>query len=1116
MNMCDQDKRLTPFLLGDLPGPEADAVRLHLAQCAACQESVRQIEPTLAALRNVLARDAGAKLQIPPACRARLLAVRPQSPRFRIIRWVSRPRAWLGIAAGLILGLGISSLYLAMKPGVYQGVSLLEMNVHRGHMMKWAPSLMSAPSIVSDEVSPEACGEPQGETFSTVTKSLSGETTLSFGYGSGAGNGGPGVVGGKAANDAKESGSLGRLREDRTYTFHEGRESERGEKKPASPPGESVDHDDEGQLRGNVSGLAMSDLPDAAGAGTGGREGERKWSRDAWKKNQPATAPAAATPPAPPEKPMSREPYKSKQTEETKSDISIIAPVLSAKPADAPEGSSANAIAESSVTVLNYLDVVEPLESPTAVRGQPSAVARSEPRSLPNGRKGGEAKDRQVGADVDGDDLRVISNEGEVLRLKGQVSEQKKKLDPLMGIMDSIVVVEPKSSSTETGKRRASLKPAAADEKPTSDKETLKRMKETTIPEIDFKSANIQDIAAFFNSASKEFGDGADKGIEFVTPGQTPHGTSVADPFAPNTPAVAGAPVTVRMRNVSMLDAAKIVADVSGTKLHFQDGKAVFVPANMPDEDIVTKIYNVFPSLAERIRGSAQASQATGDVTAFFAKQGLHWPSGSTALYDEKLGKLRVSNTTENLAKFEGVLAEWNVSPAAPRKPAAFNPFVDASSERFSTFSIDVDTASYTLTRQAILSGRLPEPEVVRTEEIVNAFDYGDAAPDRATFRVYVEGAPSPFGADLTMLRIGVKGRRLGREEQRPAMLTFLIDTSGSMAQPDRIGLARTALKLLLENLAPVDRIQIVAYDDRARVVLDPTPATEAAAALKAFDTLQCTGSTNLEDGMRKAYELAARAFIPGAENRVILVSDGVANLGAGDAQEILAQIDASRRQGITCSVFGVGKGTYNDQMLEQLANKGDGVYRFLDSEEEVRRAFVDDLAATLNTIATDVKIQVEWNPAAVRRYRQLGYENRALTKEQFRDDTVDAGEIGSGQSVSALYELEPESTVPARRVSLGTVRVRYRRIDTRAVEEIAVPIRPEMIARNLDASRLQFRLAVGAAEFAEILRASPYAAGNRFENVARLLRPVALALPLDTRVKELLGLVEAAETLSK
>lgn len=470
-------------------------------------------------------------------------------------------------------------------------------------------------------------------------------------------------------------------------------------------------------------------------------------------------------------------------------------------------------------------------------------------------------------------------------------------------------------------------------------------------------------------------------------------------------------------------------------------------------------------------------------------------------------------------AKAEKAQAAPPAEPAAPRlvvrRPAlAFNPFVATTENHFSTFAIDVNTASYNLTRQAIRSGALPDPDTVRTEEILNAFDYGDAAPDRATFRVYVEGAPSAFGAPgLTLLRIGVKGKRLGREEQRPAMLTFLLDTSGSMAQPDRIGRARMALRLLLDQLAPADKLQIVSFDDKARVVLPPTPASRKKEILKAFDRLQCNGSTNLEDGMRRAYEQAAGAFVAGGENRVILISDGVANLGADNAQDILREVEAFRKQGVTCSAFGVGEGTYNDAMLEELANKGQGVYRFLDSDEEVKRVFVEDLAATLHNIATDVKIQVEWSAGAVRRFRQLGYERRALAAEQFRDDTVEAGEVGSGQAVTALYELD--LTPAAKQAALGTVRVRYRRVDTGATEEIAQEITPDLIAPALNGTRPQFRLAAGAAAFAELLRGSPYVV-REYADVTNLLRPVTQELSLDPRVKELLALVEAAEAMSK
>ena len=459
--------------------------------------------------------------------------------------------------------------------------------------------------------------------------------------------------------------------------------------------------------------------------------------------------------------------------------------------------------------------------------------------------------------------------------------------------------------------------------------------------------------------------------------------------------------------------------------------------------------------------------------------------------------------------------ADVSRKPAPPREPLPFNSFVAAATEPFSTFAMDVDTASYTLTRQALRSGKLPDPERVRLEEIVNAFDYDDMAPDRATFRVYQDGSQSPFGSGSSLLRIGVKGRRLGREEQRPAMLTFVIDVSGSMSQPDRIGYARQALSLLLDQVGTGDRIQIIAYSDQAQFVVPPSPASEKARIMEAFNRLQCNGSTNLEEGLRRAYEQAVQAFIPGAENRVILISDGVANLGADSAQEILDKVAANRKQGITCSVFGVGSGTYNDKMLEDLANKGDGVYRFLDSADAVKTAFVDDLAATLNTIAKDAKIQVEWNPKTVRRYRQLGYENRKLTKEQFRDDTVDAGEVGSGQSVTALYELELMSDVGPEAL-LGTVRIRYQRTDTGKVEEIESPLVAATVLRPAHLATAHMKVAASAAEFAELLRGSPNAQNGRFDKVADYLRPAALERSLDTRIKELLELITTAASLTK
>jgi Ca-activated chloride channel family protein len=381
-----------------------------------------------------------------------------------------------------------------------------------------------------------------------------------------------------------------------------------------------------------------------------------------------------------------------------------------------------------------------------------------------------------------------------------------------------------------------------------------------------------------------------------------------------------------------------------------------------------------------------------------------------------------------------------------------------------------------------------------------------------AAFQVHAEVAPTPFGRGLHALKIGVKGRHLGREEQKPAMLTFAIDTSGSMNTDDRLGLVQKSLAMLLDELGPQDQICIVQYNDQARLLLAHTPVKEKQKIIDAVQNLKTTGSTNLEKGVNLAYEMAAKGFQSGAVNRVLLLSDGVANLGADESQQILDKVEKLRKQGIFCSVFGFGIGNYDDKMLESLADKGDGSYVFIDSLEEAKRVFVDDLSATLNTIASDVKIQVEFNPDMVKRYRQLGYENRQLTKEQFRDDTVDAGEVGSGQAVTALYELE----LLDEHKRIGTVRVRYRDVETGKIVETATDLTARMIHDRFEDADARFRLATGVAEFSEILRGSPHAKGSTYADVGKVLRPVALDLHLDNKVQELVRLVEGAGGMSR
>jgi Ca-activated chloride channel family protein len=461
----------------------------------------------------------------------------------------------------------------------------------------------------------------------------------------------------------------------------------------------------------------------------------------------------------------------------------------------------------------------------------------------------------------------------------------------------------------------------------------------------------------------------------------------------------------------------------------------------------------------------------------------------------------------------EGDRSEWLMRAV---KPAVFNPYILSAENAFSTFSIDVDTASYGLARQRLLQGGLPEPEQVRTEEFINSFDYDYRPPSgKQTFAVHTEMAPSPFRLGMDTLKIGVKGRRIGRDDHRGAVLTLVVDTSGSMSTPERLGLVKESLALLIDQLNPEDSVAIVQFGSEARLVLEHTPASEKAALLAAINALQPGGPTQFDKGLELGYQLAEAGFRAGDSNRIMILSDGVANLGELDPEAILAQVAEQRKQGIYLSVLGFGAGTYDDDLLERLANKGDGMYAYIDTLDEARHLLVDQLAATLHVIASDVKIQVEFNPERVVRYRQLGYENRQLTKEQFRDDTVDAGEVGSGQSVTALYDVELNPARPADE-PIATVYVRYRRADNGAVEEISSRVTDVVRVQRFKDADTRFQLSVCAAEFAERLRRSPYTEGTEIEDIAGRLQPVTLELSLDGQVQELKRLISIAASLEK
>ena len=428
------------------------------------------------------------------------------------------------------------------------------------------------------------------------------------------------------------------------------------------------------------------------------------------------------------------------------------------------------------------------------------------------------------------------------------------------------------------------------------------------------------------------------------------------------------------------------------------------------------------------------------------------------------------------------------VQPTIAAAPEQFfadygvNPYVMTSVDNLSTFALDVDTGSYTIARNYLSDGVLPPPDAIRVEEFVNYFEQGYTAPQDAAFAVYADGAPSPFHNDGThFLRIGIQGYDVPVEERADAALTFVIDVSGSMEANNRLEIVKESLQLLVEQLRATDQVAIVVYSSTPRVILEPTSGAEKSRILNAIFALRTEGSTNLADGLAMGYQLANQAYIPGGINRVILASDGVANTGTTSQQTISSWLRGYADAGIQLTTMGVGMGSYNDVMMEQLADDGDGNYFYIDTVAEAEDHFVDNLMSTLEVIAIDAKVQVEFDANVVAQYRLIGYENRAIADQDFRNDSVDAGEIGAGHTAVAIYAVQ---FVPGTEGRIATVSLRWEDPDSRQVQEIAGDFHSWDMADSFDAAPLHFQLSVIVSQFAELLRQSYWTDGLSFDDL--------------------------------
>ncbi len=429
-----------------------------------------------------------------------------------------------------------------------------------------------------------------------------------------------------------------------------------------------------------------------------------------------------------------------------------------------------------------------------------------------------------------------------------------------------------------------------------------------------------------------------------------------------------------------------------------------------------------------------------------------------------------------------------------------------------STFSIDVDTGSYSNIRRMINAGTLPPEDAVRVEELINYFSYDYPLPEnnQTPFSVTTEIAVTPWHPDTRLVHIGIKGNDTTDKELPASNLVFLVDVSGSMNSPDKLGLLKSALKLLSKQMHNEDKISIVVYAGASGVVLEPIAANQTAKISQALDSLSAGGSTNGAAGIRSAYLLAEQEFIKGGINRIILATDGDFNVGTVNFEALKDLVEEKRKTGISLTTLGFGSGNYNDRLMEQLADAGDGNYAYIDTLNEAQKVLVDEMSSTLNTIAKDVKIQVEFNPAVVAEYRLIGYENRTLNREDFNNDKVDAGEIGAGHTVTALYEVvltdsnhksvdplrytkqktaNSETTGETYTDELAHLRLRYKEPAGSNSQLLERVIKTGEIKTELAETSERYRFSASVAAFGQLLRGGKHTSGFHYDDVLELAR---------------------------
>lgn len=520
--------------------------------------------------------------------------------------------------------------------------------------------------------------------------------------------------------------------------------------------------------------------------------------------------------------------------------------------------------------------------------------------------------------------------------------------------------------------------------------------------------------------------------------------------------------------------------------------------------------------------------------------------SAAGTLLPSKIMDSAVASPAESKRANLGVMREMYAAPAAPMVAMPYmqqtreereqygkiveNPIKLVSEAPVSTFSIDVDTGGYSNVRRMLNEGRLPPADAVRVEEMINYFPYAYALPkDNAPFAVHTEMAPAPWNKNHTLLRIGIKGQDIAKTSLPPSNLVFLVDVSGSMDTPKSLPLLKSALKFLVNQLRPQDKVSLVTYASGTQVVLEPTSGVQKTKIIAALDNLRAGGSTSGAAGIALAYSMAEQSYIKGGINRIFLATDGDFNVGVTNFDELKNMAEEKRKSGVSLSTLGFGMGNYNEKLMEQLADAGNGNYSYIDTLNEGQKVLVDEMTSTLATIAKDVKIQIEFNPNVVSEYRLVGYENRMLKREDFNNDKVDAGEVGAGHTVTAIYELTLKgnagSVDPLRYGSekvfgggksgeLAFLRLRYKAPDGDVSKLMEWPLHSQDAKSSFDKASTEFRFAAAVAAFGQQLRGGTHTGEMGYDDIAKIAAEARGTDAFGYR-GEFLRLVRLAQALS-